>query len=61
MAVGVDSDMPVAVVGASANENEKRHAEELLGNGMSLTASAVNSNNIEGFIDWLMAALRWDE
>ena len=25
------SDMPVAVVGASANENEKRHVEEMLG------------------------------
>jgi len=31
VAVDVDSDMPVAAVVASANENEKRHAEELLG------------------------------
>jgi transposase len=31
LAVDVDSDMPLAVVGASANENEKRHVEELLG------------------------------
>ena len=30
VAVDVDSDMPVAAVVASANENEKRHAEELL-------------------------------
>jgi transposase len=28
--VDVDSDMPVAVVVASANENEKKHTEELL-------------------------------
>lgn len=28
--VDVDSDMPVAVVVASANENEKKHSEELL-------------------------------
>jgi hypothetical protein len=31
VAVDADSDNPVAVVSASANENEKRHAEELLG------------------------------
>jgi len=30
LAVDVDSDMPVAVVVASANENEKKHVEELL-------------------------------
>ncbi|MBE0633700.1 transposase [Candidatus Bathyarchaeota archaeon] len=30
VAMDVVSDMPVAVVGASANENEKKHAEELL-------------------------------
>jgi len=30
LAVDVDSDMPVAVVVASANENEKKHTEELL-------------------------------
>jgi transposase len=30
VAVDADSDMPVAVVSAPANENEKRHAEELL-------------------------------
>ena len=30
LAVDVDSDMPVAAVVASANENEKRHAPELL-------------------------------
>ena len=31
VAMDAGSDMPVAVVGASANENEKRHVEELLG------------------------------
>jgi hypothetical protein len=31
VAVDADSDIPVAVVGASANENEKKHAEKLLG------------------------------
>jgi len=31
VAMDVGSDMPVAVVGASANENEKRHLETLLG------------------------------
>jgi len=31
VAVDTDSDNPVAVVSASANENEKRHAEGLLG------------------------------
>ena len=31
LAVDADSDMPVAVVVASANENEKKHTEELLG------------------------------
>ena len=30
LAVDADSDMPVAVVVASANENEKKHTEELL-------------------------------
>ena len=30
LAVDVDSDMPVAVVVASANENEKKHVEELM-------------------------------
>ncbi len=30
VAVDVDSDMPVAVVVASANDNEKKHTEELL-------------------------------
>jgi len=30
LAVDVDSDMPVAAVVASANENEKKHTEELL-------------------------------
>lgn len=30
VAVDVDSDMPVATIVASANENEKRHAEDLL-------------------------------
>jgi len=30
LAVDVDSDMPVAVVVASANDNEKKHTEELL-------------------------------
>ena len=30
VAMDVVSDMPVAVVGASANENEKRHVEELM-------------------------------
>ncbi len=32
LAVDADSDMPVAVVVASANENEKKHTEELLEN-----------------------------
>ena len=40
IAVDADSDMPLAVVVASANENEKKHTEELLGN-----ASLV----VEGF------------
>ncbi|MFH2112482.1 MAG: transposase [Candidatus Bathyarchaeota archaeon] len=31
VAMDVGSDMPVAVVGASANENEKKHLETLLG------------------------------
>jgi IS5 family transposase len=31
VAVDADSDIPVGVVGASANENEKKHAEKLLG------------------------------
>src|SRR4030042_286422 len=31
LAVDIDSDMPVAAVVASANENEKKHAEKLLG------------------------------
>jgi transposase len=30
LAVDIDSDMPVAAVVASANENEKKHAEELI-------------------------------
>jgi len=30
VAVDADSDIPVGVVGASANENEKKHAEKLL-------------------------------
>jgi hypothetical protein len=30
LAVDVDSDMPVAAIVASANENEKKHVEELL-------------------------------
>jgi len=30
LAVDADSDMPVAAVVASANENEKKHVEELL-------------------------------
>jgi hypothetical protein len=31
VAVDVESEMPLAAVVASANENEKRHVEELLG------------------------------
>jgi hypothetical protein len=36
VAMDVGSELPVAVVGASANENEKRHAEELLGKAFTV-------------------------
>jgi len=42
VAVDVDSDMPVAAVVASANENEKRHAEELLGKASEVVEGVKN-------------------
>jgi transposase len=42
VAVDVESDMPVAAVVASANENEKRHAEELLGKASEAVEGVKN-------------------
>jgi transposase len=42
VAVDVESDMPVAAVVASANENEKRHAEELLGKASEVVEGVKN-------------------
>jgi len=42
VAVDVESDMPVAAVVASANENEKGHAEELLGKASEVVEGVKN-------------------
>jgi len=42
VAMDVGSDMPVAVVGASANENEKKHAEELLDKASTVVEEVKN-------------------
>jgi transposase len=63
LAVDVDSDMPVAAVVASANENEKRHVEELLGKACAVVEevkavvadSQFSSENVRGFVEELGA------
>jgi hypothetical protein len=55
----VGSDMPVAAVVASANENEKRHAEELLDKASIVfeeikavvADSQFSSENVRGLIE----------
>jgi len=63
LTVDVDSDMPVAAVAASANENEKRHAEELMGKASAVVGAVKNvvadsqysSENVRGLIEELGA------
>jgi len=63
VAVDVESDMPVAAVVASANENEKKHAEELIEKA-SLVVEVVknvvadsqySSEKVRGFVEELGA------
>lgn len=63
VAVDVESDMPVAAVVASANENEKKHAEELLGKASEVVEgvkavvadSQYSSEKVRGFVEELGA------
>jgi IS5 family transposase len=41
LAVDADSDLPLAVIAASANENEKKHAPKLIEKGMHATDRKV--------------------
>ena len=63
VAVDVESDMPVAAVVASANENEKKHTEELLGKASEgvegikavVADSQYSSEKVRGFVEELGA------
>jgi transposase len=63
VAVDVKSEMPLATVVASANENEKRHAEELMEKASAVVGAVKNvvadsqysSENVRGLIEELGA------
>lgn len=63
VAVDIESDMPVAAVVASANENEKKHTEELLGKASEVVEgikavvadSQYSSEKVRGLVEELGA------